>query len=249
MFRSRSFAAIFAILAASTAARAVTYDFIPVVPITVDLSQFNSAHGNGYIPAVHAFDSGGRGPQDNLNAFATGGFTPLFPSASSVPGHLVQTNYGHSSTVTFDLTGYTGALNTLAFGIWNTSDEVVAPVGGPPVYQISLVNSAGVTTAPTTFNLLGNVDNSAQLGRHHLVMNPATGEITFGGPAVSGGVHTDAAFWDNIPAGTKKIIVTANLPALSSADGVGYYFAEVVPEPTSLAALGASTLMLGRRRR
>ena len=69
-----------------------------------------------------------------------------------------------------------------------------------------------------------------------MVMNTSTGEITPGALINSFGTHTDAAFWDNIPVGTKQIIVYGNLPPLNTlGDGVGYYFAEVVPEPSSFA--------------
>jgi hypothetical protein len=70
----------------------------------------------------------------------------------------------------------------------------------------------------------------------------------------AGGTHMDAAFFDNIPAGTKQIIVYGNLAPLNLiGDGVGYYFAEVVPEPSSfvLCGLGLAALALYavRRRR
>ena len=109
---------------------------------------------------------------------------------------------------------------------------------------------------PTSFILVGNDDNTGPdgvLGDHDMVLNTATGEITFGAPINGGaGIHTNAAFWKNIPKGTQQIIVYANLPPLNNiGDGVGYYFAEV-PEPTSFVscAFGMISLgMFGGRRR
>ena len=77
-----------------------------------------------------------------------------------------------------------------------------------------------------------------------------TGEITFGALLNASGTHTNASFWDQIPAGTKQIVVYCDLPQLNSiGDGVGYYFAEVVPEPASFGALALSGLLLLRRAR
>ena len=84
-------------------------------------------------------------------------------------------------------------------------------------------------------------------------LNTATGDITAPTLINAGGTHTDAMFFDGIPTGTQQIIVTANLPPLNTiGDGVGYYFAEVVPEPSSfvLCALGlVSLFVFGRRRK
>ena len=181
-------------------------------------------------------------------------FTTVFPGTGQVQGHLAQTIYNGGSVITFDLTGYTLTQNT-AFGMWNTTDEVSRPPGGPPVYQVQLINSSNVQVNPTSFFLMDNQDNQTQVqGRHKLTMNTSTGEIT-PGATINGGIgtHTDAAFWKNIPTTTKKIIVYGNLPPLNNiGDGVGYYFAELaVPEPGScgLFVIGLLSLSAIRRKR
>jgi hypothetical protein len=85
-------------------------------------------------------------------------------------------------------------------------------------------------------------------------MDVATGNLTSTVLINAGGTHSDAAFWDNIPVGTQKLIVYGNLPDLSTGDGVGYYFAEVhIPEPTgfflSLAGLFGTAIFRRRERR
>jgi hypothetical protein len=142
-----------------------------------------------------------------------------------------------------------GYLPDLVFGIWNTTDEVALPA-----YNIQLLDSTSTIVDPTTFNLIGNQDNQTQVaGKHMMQLNTLTGDITAPTLINAGGTHTDAMFFDGIPIGTKQIIVTANLPPLNTiGDGVGYYFAEVVPEPSSfvLCALGlVSLFMFGRRQR
>lgn len=212
---------------------------------------------NGVINVTHAFSSGGAGGNDNDNfnsQFDPGQFTPLFPGTGLVQGHLAQTVYAHTSVITFDMTGYAITPNT-AFGIWNTSDEVTAPVGGNPVYRVQLIDNTNTQVNPNTFFYMGNQDNLTQVaGKHQMLMNTSTGEITFGALINSFGTHTDATFWKNIPTTTQKIIVYGDLPPLNTiGDGVGYYFAELgVPEPCSaaLSTLGLLTLgIFGRRRR
>ena len=220
------------------------------------LTQFSGA--NGVITVTHSFPNGGVGTADNDNfnaGFSPSQFTTLFPGTGQVQGHLAQTVYAHTSTVTFDMTGYNITPNT-AFGIWNTTDEVTAPAGGPPVYRVQLLDSGNLVQNPSSFSYMGNQDNQTQVqGAHSLVMNTSNGIITFGGTINGGaGIHTDAAFWRNIPFGTKQINVIANLPPLNTiGDGVGYYFAELtaVPEPSTIAlsTLGLFALLAKQRRR
>jgi hypothetical protein len=230
---------------------AVQYDFLPVASTGTNTSQFTSNNGNGVINVTDVFPTGGAGAQNNNNAaIFPSQFTTLFPGTGQVQGHLAQTVYGHRSIVTFDLTGY-NLSSTTVFGLWNTSDEVTAPVGGAPVYQIRLIDADNNQVNPT-FNHIGNQDNQTQVAGKHQMLMSATGEITFGAQINGGaGTHTDAMFFDQIPAGTKQIIVYADLPPLNPiGDGVGYYFAEVVvPEPASLSVLATSGLLLLRRRR
>lgn len=233
----------------SAASPAAVYDFLPVASTGVSTSQFTSAHGNGVITVSHSFSAGGAGASDNLNAVIyPSQFSTLFPGTGLVQGHLAQTVYNHTSVVTFDLTGYTLSSSTV-FGMWNTTDEVTAPVGGNPVYRVELIDSSNNPQPPGTFNLIGNQDNQTQVaGRHQMVLNTSTGEISPGTLINAGGTHTDAAFWDNIPTGTKKIIVYGDLPPLNNiGDGVGYYFAEVVPEPASLGLFTMGSVLLFRR--
>ena len=88
------------------------------------------------------------GYADNDNALIyPSQFTTLFPGTGQVQGHLAMTVYGdpnspmpggniNTSQVIFTLTGYTGYLPDLVFGIWNTTDEVALPA-----YNIQLLDS------------------------------------------------------------------------------------------------------------
>lgn len=248
----RALAAAIVFLGSASASLAVNYDFLPVSVTGAASSKFQSVNGNGVINVTDAFSSGGAGAQDNVNtAIFPSSFPTLFPGSGQVQGHLAQTVYNHTSVITFDLTGYTLSSNTV-FGIWNITDEVRPPAGGPAVYNVQLIDASNTQVPPSTFTLLGNEDNATQVAGHtQLLMNTATGDLSPGAVINSGGTHTDAAFWYNIPTTTKKIIVYGNLPPLNTiGDGVGYYFAEVhVPEPASIGLVGSSALLLFRRRR
>ncbi len=219
--------------AAASSALAVTYQFLNVASTGATTSQFTSANGNGVINVSQIFSAGGAGVSNNINtAIFPSQFTTLFPGTGQVQGHLTQTNRSATSVVSFDLTGYNLSASTV-FGIWNITNEVTTPV-----YQVRLLDAANVVQPPSTFNLIGNQDNQTQVaGRHLLVMNTATGVLGLGALINAGGTHTDAAFWDNIPLGTKQINVSGNVPNTGNGDGVGYYFAEVVPEPASMVLL------------
>jgi hypothetical protein len=246
-------------LGPASASRATQYDFLSVSgnwPLTGNAASttFTSNYSNGTIGVSHVFSSPAAvGYADNDNALIyPSQFTILFPGTGQVQGHLAMTVYGdpnsplpggniNTSQVIFDLTTYTGVLPNLVFGIWNTTDEVALPA-----YNIQLLDASNTIVPPTTFNLIGNQDNQAQVtGKHMMQLNTLTGDIT--APTLLGGsTHTDAMFFDGIPLGTKQIIVTANLPPLNLiGDGVGYYFAEVVPEPSSFVLCGLGLLALG----
>ncbi len=231
---------------------AVNYTFLNVNQTGATTSQFVSTQTGATINVTHSFSAGGAGASDNINtAIFPSQFTNTFPGSGQVKGHLAQTVYNHTSVVRFSLLNYNITPATI-FGMWNTTDEVTRPVGGPPVYQLQLVNAGGSQVNPTSLQVYGRQDNQTQVqGRHELDLNTATGEIS-PGQVINGGIgtHTSATFWNNIPAGTQEIVVFGNLPALNNiGDGVGYYFAEpVVPEPTSLATLSALAVGLRRRR-
>jgi len=255
---NRRFALITAtIFFGSTTASLAAYSFLPVSgnwPFSGNAatSQFTSLYGNGVINVTHAFSAGGAGPDDNNNALIPSQFTTSFPGTGVVQGHLAQTMYGSTSIVTFDLTGYNLSSSTV-FGMWNITDETTQPP-----YRLELIDAGNNPQFPTTFNIAASQDNQIQVqGRHQLVMNNATGVISAGATINGGiGIHTNAVFWDTIPTGTKKIIVYGNLtpiPGNLQGDGVGYYFAELTPEPCSftLAAFGLFSLGVchSRRRR
>ena len=139
------------------------------------LTQFSGA--NGVIKVTHSFPNGGVGTSDNdNNAIFPSQFTTMFPGTGLVQGHLAQTVYAHTSTVTFDMTGYNITPNTV-FGMWNTTDEVTAPAGGNPVYRVQLLDSGNLVQNPSTFSYMGNQDNQTQVqGSHSLVMNTINGD-------------------------------------------------------------------------
>lgn len=253
---------------------AAPYSFMSVSGTNVPgngtaVSTFTSGLFNGTITVDHLSTTpnslGNWGTQDNINsAIIPSVFATLFPGSGNVDGHLAQSMYGdpnpppgfpgpipNVTTVTFDLTTYTGNLPDLVFGIWNTTIEV-----GMPVYNVQLKNAVNAIVSPSTVSVYGNDDNTGTggvLGYYQMLFTPSSGDITFSNAVLNGsGVHTDALFFKGLPLGTQEIIVTATLPALNNlGDGVGYYFAEPVPEPSSfvLAATGLVSLYVFRRRR
>jgi hypothetical protein len=249
------------IVTLASPALAVQYDFLTVtgngIAGNAASTTFTSNNANGFITVSHFFPQNVWGLQDNDNpAIFPSNFSNTFTGTGNVQGHLAQSMYNAQSVVTFDLTNY-NLSNTTVFGMWNTTDEVTAPPpgpgggGGPPVYQIQLLDINNVQVNPFTFNPVGQQDNQTQVQAHtQMLMNPSTGEITFGAVINNSGTHTDAMFWDGIPTGTQQIIVYGDLPALNTVgDGVGYYFAEAIPEPTSLTLLALPVIVLLTRRR
>ena len=240
----------------SCLSRAASYDFLTVtgngIPGNAAFSQFNSSNGNGFIDVRHSFSPGGAGGDDNDNPLIfPSQFTTLFPGTGQVQGHLAQTVYNHTSTITFDLSNY-AVSNTTVFGIWNITDEVAPPPGGSAVYRVEILDAGNNPLSLTGLNLIGNQDNQTQVsGEHELVMDLSTGNLSFGTP-LGGSTHTDAAFWDNLPSGVQSIVVHGDLPQLNLiGDGVGYYFAELIPEPATaamvlLSGLCCVTLRRGR---
>jgi hypothetical protein len=224
------------------------------------VSTFTSGLGNGIITVDHNSTTpnslGNWGLQDNINsAINPSKFVTLFPGTGNVQGHLAQSMYGdpnppvvgsppipNVTTVTFNLSTYTGNLPALYFGLWNTTTQV-----GQPVYNIQLKDAGGFIVPPATVSYFGNDDNTGTagvLGLHTMLFTPSSGDINFGPSLGNGGIHTDALFFNGIPAGTKEIIVTATLPALNNlGDGVGYYFVEV-PEPSTYVLVGFSAITL-----
>lgn len=255
----RSVLAAAVIFLASGTASHAAYQFLTVAPPVgvggnAAVAQFNGT--NGIIGVTHAFSAGGNGPDDNNNnAIFPSAFPTVFPGTGNVQGHLAQTKYASTSTVTFLMTGYTITPNTV-FGMWNTTNQVAQPP-----YRIELVNTSNVSGPPLSFATYGTQDNvgaGQPLGSSQMVLNPATGDISAGATINGGaGIHTNALFWTGIPTNTKLINVYGTLAPLAGnniGDGVGYYFAElVVPEPCSIALCTIGLLSLGtlrvRRRR
>ena len=209
------------------------------------VSTFTSGLGNGIITVDHNSTTpnslGNWGAQDNINsAIIPSKFATLFPGSGNVQGHLAQSMYGdpnpppgspapipNVTTVTFHLTTYNGNLPDAR--IWNLEHD-----HGSRLARLQrAINglAANAIVSPSTINVFGNDDNTGSggvLGLHQMLFTPSSGDITFNPANLNnGGIHTDALFFNNIPAGTKEIIVTATLPALNNlGDGVGYYFAE-----------------------
>jgi len=235
------------VLGWTSTSRAVQYDFLSVsgngIGGNFASSTFTSGNGNGVIDVTHSSPSlSAWGTLDNINtAIYPSQFTTLFPGTGQVQGHLAVSMYNDFTTVTFTLTNYTGNLPQLVFGIWNTTDEITLPA-----YNVQLLDASNSIVPPTTFNLIGNQDNTTQVaGRHMMQLNTTNGDITAPVLINNAGTHTDAMFFNNIPVGTKQIIVTGHLGPLNNVgDGVGYYFAEIIPEPTSIALVGLSLVGL-----
>ncbi len=268
--RRLALAMVVIFLGSTVASAALTYDFLTVTGNGIgngngSTSQFTSPNQLGVINVTHSFSPIGPGigpaPNNNNNPLLfPSEFTTLFPGSGQVQGHLAVTQYGKTingvptnstSTVTFNLTGYT--ISKTVFGIWNTTTEVAQPA-----YRVeAIVNN--VLGPPSGFQYVGNSQNlnSGVTGIRKLDMNLATGNLTAVLPAQPGPgpqfVHSDAAFWE-IPAGTQQIIVHGNLGVINTnfaGDGVGYYFAECVPEPSAclLMLTGLCGLLIRHRNR
>ena len=258
----------------NSAALAIPYSFMSVSGTNVPgngtaVSTFTSGLGNGIITVDHNSTTpnslGNWGTQDNINsAIIPSKFATLFPGSGNVQGHLAQSMYGdpnpprafrppipNVTTVTFHLTTYTGYLPALVFGIWNTTTEV-----GQPVYNVQFMDASNAIVSPSTVSILGNDDNTGTagvLGLHQMLFTPSSGDITFSNTILNNsGVHTDALFFNGIPVGTQgnhRDRHTTRAEQLG--DGVGYYFAEPVPEPSTfvLGGLGAMGIWIATRRR
>ena len=149
-------------LGSSHLSSAATYDFLTVtgngIPGNAAFSQFNSSNGNGFINVRHNFSPGGAGADDNDNPLIfPSQFTTLFPGTGQVQGHLAQTVYNQTSTITFDLSNYSVS-NTTVFGIWNITNEVTPPPGGPAVYRVEMLDAGNNPLSLTGLNLIGNQD-------------------------------------------------------------------------------------------
>lgn len=225
-------ATVIAVLILPNVFLAASYDFLTVTTTGAQSSQFNSLNGNGVITVNDIWTSGSPTAQENGNSLIfPSQFQTLFPGSGQVQGHLYSTNINSSSTMTFDLTGY-NLTSTTVFGIWNIIDQA------SNVYNIQLRDSGNNLVSPTTFNLIGNQDNETQVaGRTQLLLDTATGNLQIGAVINPSGTHTNAAFFDNIPIGTKQIIITANLGNFATGDGVGLYFAELRPVPESSSSI------------
>jgi hypothetical protein len=257
MFIHRSVCALVcatSLFVAANSSLAVQPRFLTVQVTGLDTSQFNSLNNNGYIDVTHVHAGLGAAPADNINTAINNKFELLFPGTGFVDGHLAQTHYASQLEVHFSLANYNITGKTI-FGMWNTSDEVSWPVGpgGPPrpVYSLKVMQN-NIIGPPTTFDLIGNQDNEADVQAHTmLMMDPNSGDITPGVVLNNNGKHMDAAFWKKIPKNAQEIILYGDLPPLNfQGDGIGFYFADV-PEPATalLACLSLMLLSASTRRR
>jgi hypothetical protein len=208
---------------------AANYDFLPVT-IVGGSGKFLSPNNNGFILGTAA----GTFPMPYNNTVWSSQFPNLFPASGTVQGYVSQYNNNAQFTVTFDLTGYSAPQN-LVFGIWNITEET-------NTYSLAAYDINNNLIAPTfNWNFMGWDDDAlaGNIGWFHITLDPGTGKLLTTQFNLSG-TDTDAAFWNNISANTRKIVVTGRLgPA--NADGVVYYFAEPRPCiicPTNITVTG-----------
>jgi hypothetical protein len=195
------------------------YDFLSV-SIPGAGGKFTSTNGNGFITVTNT-----GGPFLSLNnTVYSSQFTNLFPASGTVQGWLARADNNARYTNTFYLTNFTLSAS-LVFGMWNITEE-------PNTYSIKLLDAANNPIAPPfNWNFLGYDDDtlSGNIGWYHMNLNYASGFFSPTNYKASG-TDCDGAFWDNIPLNTRKIVVTGTLGAFN-ADGVVFYFAEIVGCP------------------
>ena len=193
------------------------YDFLPVT-ISGPAGKFTSPNGNGFITAQTA-----GGPFLGLNnTMYPSQFTNLFAASGVVQGYLSQADNNATYTTTFDLSNYALSPDTV-FGIWNISEET-------DQYHVQVFTCTSTPLAPPFppyFNFMGWDDNAldGNIGWYHMTLNPSTGFLSTA-PFKASGIDCDAAFWNKLPPGACKIVVTGRL---GPADGVVFYFAEPKP--------------------
>jgi hypothetical protein len=213
-------------LAFARQAHGATYDFFSVGVASGQTTLMTSPNGRGFVKVTTAFSPNGAGPDNNNHPLLNNSkFLGLFPASGAVQGHLTQTLYGASVTVTYDLLNYQLGQDTV-FGLWNMTDEVAPP------YRLEIRDANGNLIAPTFgWNSLGNDENTLLTSTTSIMkLDPVTGN--FINPSKSGGKggHSNAQFWNQIPPNARTIILYGRLgplPGNTQGDGVGSYFAEL----------------------
>lgn len=212
-------------VAAAVSSGATTYSFLSCTVTDSVVSTYTSVNGYGYITETQS---------NAMNADVwTAQFPTNFPGSGSVQGVRVIGGIGATFTITFELSNYSNFSASTVFGFYNIIDDNLG------TYKIELFDAGNNTIAPPfTWHLIANEDDALHpQAATHIVLDPSSG--VFSTQVYQSGVHSDAAFWDQIPSNTRKIVITGMLGP--SADGTVPFFAE--PQPpfaiTSIARQGA----------
>ena len=211
-----------------TALTAANYDFFSVGAASNQTTLMTSPNGRGTIKVTTVHSANGAGLDDQKHALINNSkFPVLFPGTPPIQGHLIQSLYNSTVTVTYDLSAYSLGNDTV-FGLWNMTDDIPT---NPPPYRLELRDAGGALIAPGfSWSTLGNDDNTlGNPGTSKMQLDFASGKFVNPSKNGSHGSHSDAQFWNKIPGNAKRIILYGNLSPISNntnGDGVGSYFAE-----------------------
>ena len=215
---------LFVLATASVSTGAATYNFLSCTISNSAVSTYTSVNGYGYITETQS---------NAVNAdIWTAQFPTNFPGSGDVQGVRVIGGIGATFTITFDLSNFTNLSASTVFGFYNIIDDNLG------TYKIELFDAGNHTIAPPfTWHLIGNEDDALHpQAATHMVLDPSSG--VFSTVAYQSGVHSDAAFWDQIPGNTRKIVITGMLGP--SADGTVPFFAEPQPPLTITSVIRQS---------
>ncbi|HYE30890.1 MAG TPA: choice-of-anchor D domain-containing protein [Methylomirabilota bacterium] len=195
--------------------------FLPVTIHSPKVSAYTSPAGHGHINLSLADGAPGSVYGNELWLAA---FPNLFPNANNEwasPAESPHIVGAWNFSITIDLTSYT-RLPELIFGFYNIRDQ--------GTYTLQAYDSAGnLISPPFGWNHIGNDDDALHPSAStHLVLDNSTGVFTT--QYYQPGQHSDAIFWNNIPATTARIVITGALfQTMNNQDGLGVFFAERVP--------------------